>query len=1002
MGLEFLKKFLKKLDNCPHTYPILILMAIILFVNRNLFLKGGSFETNDSFGGHIALISFFSSDSRFFDLWNETSFGFFTPLNFIKILAFVTNILGDAIFVFNVTIFLTMLGTAIGMYLVVYYFTCDRRASFVSAFAFTFNQWIVAKYASGHLMHVVPYFLLPILFLFLCKSLSSGKLKDIIMFSIILSIFPLMRLDPLYYVAPFVILFFVVSIIYNKVYNKSSDIVRVLKVGSISSILFIFLTFYIFIPVSNISTPYSSVEFPLSEIEMYSLSIYDSMLGFTTSVTSNIYWLGGLSWNTHPFLPIPIYKLLMFIIPFLAILAIFLKRNTMIVSLTIIAMISIFLAKGPNDPFGGIYIWAYENLPYFSGLHVPNRWLMMTWFAYAFLIGISVSEINKRIQTVKKIHNISYSEIMITFIISVSIISIFIGSYYIFVYGYQTYNPQKQEIEPHQWISNNKEEFRVVTVPFSQVYMFLEEGNREHDIGRSGYFFHKKPTANIIYGNGKKFDSPVTSFFNFIKGLVDSREDSKLGKIMGIYDIRYFVIQGYPVTPSVPPNRIDRVRYSEHKYFEKQEGLTKVFESDYIPYKLKISYPLPHVAIEKNIPLKYSEIEIKRPARVYENSYWTQRIFIPRDQMLVVGGLETFPKLAEIDRFKFDKWNILFADQLEKNTLVEQINNSSYVTFVNSEPLDLAILLTNEMWIKVSEFEKDSKGWIKDNSIITRGLFVYNRDIISTDKDNAKVTYNVDIKNDSRYDIWIRAFLDYKSGDIKIFVDGMLLSKIDTGSIYSVQKLSKKSGFKWIKVKDIKLTKGAHILDIISEHGYNKLNGILISKKGNIDSVLNYTIDTINKKSIYLIDIDNAKNVENEIKNIDGNIILYRDDKPIKSADIKIKKDDSNAIYISTDKIQPSKWKIKVNSNGPYTLIFSDTYNDMWRAYVNDKEYQSIPSYYFINSFQIDEIGEHEVVIEFIGQRIQNIGMLISILTYFGCIGYILYDWRRKNKDNIR
>ena len=70
----------------------------------------------------------------------------------------------------------------------------------------------------------------------------------------------------------------------------------------------------------------------------------------------------------------------------------------------------------------------------------------------------------------------------------------------------------------------------------------------------------------------------------------------------------------------------------------------------------------------------------------------------------------------------------------------------------------------------------------------------------------------------------------------------------------------------------------------------------------------------------------------------------------------------------------------------------------MWRAYVNGKEYRSIPSYYFINSFYINETGEHEVVIEFIGQRIQIISLIVSGLAYLFAISYLVYDWRRNDR----
>lgn len=1271
-----------KFVSWTHTYPLLILITIVLFVNRNL-LKGGSFGSWDSFGGHVALISFFSANSRFFDLWNETSFGLFTPLNFVKFLGFLTKIFADAILVFNITIFLTMLGTAIGMYFFTYHFTDDKKASFISAFIFTFNQWIVAKYSCGHLMHIFPYFLLPPLFFFLYKSLDSGKLKYIVLFSIVFSLFPLMRLDPLYYVAPFVVLFGFSFIIYN---FKRTYVERTAKVVLISLSLFVLLTLYLFLPVLNIPTIFATVEHPLREITLYSLNLYDSILGHTTSIMSDIYWLAGISWKTHPLLSLPLYKLLMLVIPLLAFSAVILKRDFITIYFTIAALIAIFLAKGPREPFESIYLWAYNNLPYFSGLHVPNRWLIITWFAYSFLAGISLKEISK--QTKNRFHFIHSG--LNAFIVIIALLSIFFGSYYIFTNGYQTYQLQEQEIEPHVWLKNKEGEYRILTVPFTQNYMFLNKGNMEADFGRSSFYFHKKPIINTILGIG--FNHHVSDFANFIKELIKDHSCHELGKILGIYDVRYFVLQGYPPTA---PGTIDRLSYLQHDYFEAQRGLVQVFESNYTPYQLKATDHYPPGIVLKNIPLKYRDVDVERPAKIYENSYWIPHIFVPRNQMVVVGGLDCFSKLSEIEGF-FSEWNIVFVDQvvaeLGKDVLKERINGANYVVFVNSEPLDLAMLLANATWIKTKNYENDSTSWQENDWPIIEGYFAYGRDVVSSKEKGAKATYNFEVEDGANYEVWIRTFLSNKAGKIRILLDEKEVKDINS---YAPSTL----GFKWIKVCEFETGKRKLKIEVINENGENKLNGIVVAEKGEVEKALNHVEKLTKGKSLYLLDIqkfgkfgiDPLKLFEEEVifddywkeqhlwtpafpenvkisdstnsisgktslrinitpgpkpegvvgkgfigegwydleswkgiltrlmfgnatlpiyspkekqsmlsfkvvsfvksrtlevylneelvleqkipgkkltkievpitlkqgKNIvrfytsencqrpidipelksndtrclslafqdvrlDGSplnsflgfenwkgtkylsfwfkgegtgsifnlwiyfnnsnwtnpdavrygsfydtssewrrivipidepaakygniqwdkvsrivfgipdkdfegtiyldrfsihkgeiseedikkikntfgkrVMLYINEKPLKDEIIRAK-NENKVSYPEFKKISPSMWIAKVNSTSPYTIVFSNTYHEMWRAYVNGKEYKSIPSYYFINSFQINETGEHEVVIEFIGQRIQNISLIISGLAYLGCFNYLFYDWRRGKGD---
>ena len=52
-----------------------------------------------------------------------------------------------------------------------------------------------------------------------------------------------------------------------------------------------------------------------------------------------------------------------------------------------------FLAKGANDPFGGIYIWIFEHVPGFVMFRDPTKFLMIVALSYAVLIPNSLSEL---------------------------------------------------------------------------------------------------------------------------------------------------------------------------------------------------------------------------------------------------------------------------------------------------------------------------------------------------------------------------------------------------------------------------------------------------------------------------------------------------------------------------------------------------------------------------------------------------------------------------------
>jgi len=100
-------------------------------------------------------------------------------------------------------------------------------------------------------------------------------------------------------------------------------------------------------------------------------------------------------------------------------------------------------------------------------------------------------------------------------------------------------------------------------------------------------------------------------------------------------------------------------------------------------------------------------------------------------------------------------------------------------------------------------------------------------------------------------------------------------------------------------------------------------------------------------------------------------------------------------------KINPTLWKVKVKAEKPFMLSFAEAYDPLWeaRVYKNGKKIKtvkSLPLYAVINGFWIDETGDLEIVIRYKPQDWFEVGLAISALTFLGCIGYLVYDWRKR------
>jgi hypothetical protein len=85
---------------------------------------------------------------------------------------------------------------------------------------------------------------------------------------------------------------------------------------------------------------------------------------------------------------------------------------------------------------------------------------------------------------------------------------------------------------------------------------------------------------------------------------------------------------------------------------------------------------------------------------------------------------------------------------------------------------------------------------------------------------------------------------------------------------------------------------------------------------------------------------------------------------------------------ITYEQINPCKYTVHVeNSNAPFLLIFSEAYDPMWKAYIENNEILPTSMYSIVNGFYIEKTGNFDITIYFTGQTYTDIGLKISIAT---------------------
>ncbi len=109
-------------------------------------------------------------------------------------------------------------------------------------------------------------------------------------------------------------------------------------------------------------------------------------------------------------------------------------------------------------------------------------------------------------------------------------------------------------------------------------------------------------------------------------------------------------------------------------------------------------------------------------------------------------------------------------------------------------------------------------------------------------------------------------------------------------------------------------------------------------------------------------------------------------------------------VSINYTKINPTLYKIHTNTTKPFMLYFAESYDHLWTAKIvkiegKDVEYnliRPIPLYNAINGFQINQIGDLDIIVEYEPQRWLRMGTIVSTITLIICIFYLMYYWRKK------
>ncbi|MCS4541827.1 MAG: hypothetical protein HY929_05855, partial [Euryarchaeota archaeon] len=731
--------------------------------------------------------------------------------------------------------------------------------------------------------------------------------------------------------------------------------------------------------------------------------------------------------------PSILWETISFLLPAFAFLTIFLKRDKKVIFFISLALISIFLGKGAQPPFGEAYIWMLQNIPFFQLFRSPYKFVALTCLAYAVLLGIFSEELSLRIYNVFKKSFVAYFRNCFHLAISLGLIVMviiyswptFTGDFY---ENLQTFRFSDEYKGLNDWLMKDQGDFRVLWTPWVQPFRYqgMKFVGVDPIIG-----YPPKPT---IFFYDERNDEP-SRFIQFLTATFYQNRTKNLEKILGISNIKYIIQRSNVET--------------EYQY----TGYLMHY-----PHLFLTNNKLDNV-LSKQADI--NEVKAMKSLRILEVKDIKQHICSADNIAIVAGDRSAFVILSYVDE-DFANSTLFFASQLKpENTLLLDISDTAII--INNEFYDLVLSFSDgskiEPGANLAEYNP-KKSWV---SIPL--WWWYNYGYQSAIENSAFTMSKADLiipfiaRKSGEHAIWIKLFFGPKGVPLTFEIDGAEIKQMDT-------KAENELGFKWVYLGSKTLKEGNHILKIRNlEDGENVIariavapvedlsrahekiassfqnkrivllselekfelsKGWVFSNDWNLNASLGYIEASDNademkgsiyvpkrgEYSVYLRAAANKTSQPNLFVKIGsekfevylnssfcwqkvGELLLeggYHNFSFIAKEGIRLDqlmvKSTSEAkklVYpakISYQKLNPSEYVVNVNAEKPFILIFSEAYNPYWTAFVNNVEVKPFIANSFANGYYIGKAGDLKITLKFTRQKYYSLGLIISSLTF--------------------
>lgn len=412
-------------------------------------------------------------------------------------------------------------------------FKFSKEAKFLSSIFYLANTYIILLIDGGQLLIVLSYAFFPLCFLAIEKAIDQN-IRQKILAGLAVVLLGFLDIRFIFVLLLLSFIRFLYGLIYQDTKGRVYWIKQWVSLGLIASVMLLGFNAFWLIPFFSFPGSQESFARLTHMTNTTRANIGHSILMISPHWYKNIF--GNISLLRAEFILLPILAFIALLKSISSQASLIKKRNYFVGFWLLIAVVAIFLSKGPGQPLANIYPFLYSNIPGFSLFRDSTKFFFLLALAYAFLLAVSADWLLGKFKSWKfKIPVIFLGVSYLLFLIR----PVFLNQ----MTGMLSSPVNKDEFDEIAKILKSDDKFsRVFWIPATRP---LSYSDQIHPIVEALRMTEKRPFASGIKG--------TYELFNYL------REATYVGELFDVSGI------GYIAYPSLDPTKEnlhpDDIRY---------------------------------------------------------------------------------------------------------------------------------------------------------------------------------------------------------------------------------------------------------------------------------------------------------------------------------------------------------------------------------------------------------------------------------------------------------